>query len=147
MFDKYGLVWFSLLCPVSQQNHLQAMLWWCVSEAELEVQRTCLHPIQELFLWTLHAKRLELAIVFWERCDVSIFFSFPSACSCFHGVSDETGGKPISLLKVSSCVVLGSAWLRCGRKLVSVVWRGVLCPQGISCMLQCLASWFFFVKC
>ena len=75
------------------------------------------------------------------------FFSFPSACSCFHGVSDETGGKPISLLKVSSCVVLGSAWLRCGRKLVSVVWRGVLCPQGISCMLQCLASWFFFVKC
>ena len=43
----------------------------CLSEEELAVQRTCLHPIQELFIWTLYAQHLEMAVVFWERCDVS----------------------------------------------------------------------------
>ncbi|XP_076441873.1 transient receptor potential cation channel subfamily M member 1-like [Babylonia areolata] len=36
------------------------------------VHRTCLHPIQELFLWALHDRRLEMAIVFWERCEDKI---------------------------------------------------------------------------
>ncbi|XP_076442046.1 transient receptor potential cation channel subfamily M member-like 2 isoform X2 [Babylonia areolata] len=40
--------------------------------SELVVQRTCLHPIQELFLWALHDRLMEMAIIFWERCEDKI---------------------------------------------------------------------------
>lgn len=66
-FVWYGRAMMPSLCMCYHGN----CALMCLSERELEVQRTCLHPIQELFLWTLHDRRLEMAIVFWERCDVS----------------------------------------------------------------------------
>nr|KAG5689768.1 hypothetical protein BaRGS_031169 [Batillaria attramentaria] len=51
-------------CTVSTNNRSP--------EAELEVQRTCLHPIQELFLWSIDAQQTDLAVVFWKLCDDKI---------------------------------------------------------------------------
>ena len=41
-----------------------------ITEMELQGQRSCLHPIQELFLWSLHARQVDMAVIFWERCQV-----------------------------------------------------------------------------
>ncbi|XP_025103750.1 transient receptor potential cation channel subfamily M member 4-like isoform X2 [Pomacea canaliculata] len=42
------------------------------TESELEVQRTCLHPMQEMFLWCLHDHKIDLAVIFWEKCNDKI---------------------------------------------------------------------------
>lgn len=41
-------------------------------ESELQVQRTCLHPAQELFLWSVYSRQIDLAVIFWRRCDDKI---------------------------------------------------------------------------
>ncbi|KAL8573882.1 hypothetical protein ACOMHN_029330 [Nucella lapillus] len=57
---------------------LQELFLWTVQYntvhrvSELAVERTCLHPLQELFLWTLHDRHVEMAIVFWKRCEDKI---------------------------------------------------------------------------